>query len=416
MAGHHEEGALGMLSGMLEASHLVAFRDLPREVNRHAAAAGLRDVSIFVTDLCQISLHEMTRPGPDGRAVSPRHYPIEGSGAGRAFQLGAVTPHPGEGDNVHRWWIPLLDGTERLGVLEVTGADGEDRTVRNGTLLASMVAMILVSRSQTSDSYPRLQRIRPMTTAAELQWNLMPPQAYADDRVVISGVIEPAYRVGGDAFDYAMSDHIAHLAVFDAMGHDVRSGVAANLAVAEYRAQRRRNRGLIETTVAIERFLIDVLGREQFVTAVLADLDTRTGWLSWVNRGHPQPIIIRGRRWSAHPECPPAHPMGTDLGRTPSLCRVQLEPGDRVVLYSDGVTETRDEGGEMFGVERFTDFLIKHHADQLSVSETLRRLIRGITDGRCEDRDDDTTVLLTEWIGPEPGDRRRSAHEAGYRM
>jgi serine phosphatase RsbU (regulator of sigma subunit) len=412
----YEDGALRMLSGLLDTSHLVAFKDLPREVNRHARAAGLRRAAIFMADLCQISLREMTGPGPEARAGSPRHHPVEGSAAGRAFQLGTVVPQPGEGADAHRWWIPLLDGTERLGVLEVTGEDGEDATLRNATLLASMVALILVSRSESSDAYPRLKRTETMSTAAELQWNLMPPQAYADDYVVISGVIEPVYRVGGDAFDYALADDTVHLAVFDAMGHDVRSGVAANLAVAEYRAQRRRGRGLVATTEAIERFLIEVLGREQFVTAVLAELDTRTGELRWVNRGHPQPIIIRDSRWSTHPECPPAHPMGTDLGRPTTLCRVQLEPGDRVVLYSDGVTEARDEGGVMFGVERFTDFLIRRHADRVSVSETLRRLVRAITNGDCEAREDDTTVLLAEWIGPDPGDRRRSADDAGYRL
>ncbi|MCD0447352.1 serine/threonine-protein phosphatase [Glycomyces sp. A-F 0318] len=407
MTARYEEGVLHMLAGLLEINHLLAFEHLPREVNRHAEMAGLHHVTVFLTDLRQEVLREMTGPGPDAQAGSPRHYAVEGTGAGRAFQLGMVVPHSGEGPDRHRWWIPLLDGTERLGVMEVSGADEEPSTLGGALLLASLVSLLLVSRSASSDAYPQLRRTQPMAIAAEMQWSLMPPQTYADDFVVISAVLEPAYRIGGDAFDYAIAGEVVHLAVFDSMGHDASAGVGAILAVAAYRQHRRRDRDLVETTEAMERFLIEQLGRERFVTGVLADLNTRTGELSWVNRGHPAPIIIRGSRWSTHPECPPAHPMGTDLGVAATLCRVQLEPGDRIVLYTDGVTEARNEAGEMFGIERFTDFLIRHHTDRLPVPETLRRLVRGLMRHHGEDLADDTTVLLAEWVGPGSADPRR---------
>ncbi|SCF92894.1 Stage II sporulation protein E (SpoIIE) [Streptomyces sp. Cmuel-A718b] len=66
--------------------------------------------------------------------------------------------------------------------------------------------------------------------------------------------------------------------------------------------------------------------------------------------------------------------MGTDLGVPAIPCREQLVPGNRIVLHTDGVTEARDADGHEFGLERFTDFLDRHHADGLPVPETLRRL------------------------------------------
>ncbi|WP_372462703.1 PP2C family protein-serine/threonine phosphatase [Streptomyces solaniscabiei] len=82
------------------------------------------------------------------------------------------------------------------------------------------------------------------------------------------------------------------------------------------------------------------------------------------------------------------------------MCREQLEPGDRILLYTDGVTETRDRHEREFGLQRFTDFIIRHHADGLPVPETLRRLMQAILDHHDGQLSDDATVLCLEWHGP----------------
>lgn len=95
----------------------------------------------------------------------------------------------------------------------------------------------------------------------------------------------------------------------------------------------------------MEAELIEQYDQRRYVTGILATLDTRTGTLSWVNRGHHPPLIIRDGRWATHPQCPPAHPMGTGLGLESHVCREQLQPGDRVVLYTDGIVEAGGAGG-----------------------------------------------------------------------
>ncbi|MFF4758368.1 PP2C family protein-serine/threonine phosphatase [Streptomyces sp. NPDC001292] len=92
--------------------------------------------------------------------------------------------------------------------------------------------------------------------------------------------------------------------------------------------------------------------------------------------------------------------MCTDLGLPTALCHEPLQPGDRLVLYTDGITEARTSGGEEFGIARFIDFLIRHHADGLNVPETLRRLIRGHLRHHGNHLQDDATILLCEWLGP----------------
>ncbi|MEU7381052.1 MULTISPECIES: PP2C family protein-serine/threonine phosphatase [unclassified Streptomyces] len=392
-----------MLTGLLAESHVTPFEGLPSRVAHHAAAAGFHDVVIYLGDLRREVLRPVVGDGLDAAADAPEggaDLSIEGTVAGHAYQHGRIVSAPGSADGPQGWWVPLLDGTERLGVLHVTTAEAGKDAHQDMLALASLVAVLVVGSRDISDSYARLTRTQPMNVAAEMQWTLMPPRTYADHRVVISAVMEPAYEVSGDAYDYATSTGTVHLSIFDSMGHDTSAGLTANLAMGACRNHRRQGTGLEHLGDAVERVLLEQFGPSRFVTGILADLDTTTGMLTWTNHGHPPPVVIRGGRWTTLLRCPPAHPMGTDLGLPTEPCREPLQPGDRLVLYTDGITEARTSGGEEFGLIRFIDLLIRYHADGLSVPETLRRLIRAHLRHHGDQLQDDATILLCEWLGP----------------
>ncbi|MGJ6961723.1 PP2C family protein-serine/threonine phosphatase [Streptosporangium sp. G11] len=396
-----------MLAGLAEASHISAVEQLPALAEEHAAHVGMYDVLIYLADLQQEVLRPLTGRGAGEETEREKgELRIDGTLAGRAFQEVRVLSRLPSGDEPGRWWVPLLDGTERLGVLRVSvGPEtDEERAQEDMRHLASMMALLLVSKRSQSDSYARLVRTRPMNVAAEMQWNLLPSLTFANEEVVIGAALEPAYELGGDAFDYAMAGECVHLAVFDAMGHDASAGLTANLAVAACRNHRRQGADLVEVSEGVERVLIKEFGLgNRFATAVLANLDTRTGVFTWVNRGHHPPVVIRGGRWVATLQCPPAHPMGLGLGLPVLECREQLEPGDRVLLYTDGMTEARNRTGQEFGLERFVDFIIRRNADGLPVPETLRRLVRSVLAYHDGSLQDDATVLLVEWRGGAQG-------------
>ncbi|WP_411070622.1 PP2C family protein-serine/threonine phosphatase [Streptomyces sp. cmx-4-25] len=399
-----------MLAGLLAASHLMPLELLPSTVTEHAGAAGFTQVLIYLGDLQRDVLRLLTGQGPDaGRDTGGEEaeLKVEGTLAGRAYQYGRILPEGPEGAEERHWWVPLLDGTERLGVLRITTAHDDARAREDMTLLAALTALILHSKESNSDALARLTRVRPMNIAAEMQWNLMPPRSYADGRVVVAASMEPAYAISGDAYDYATAGPVVHLSLFDAMGHDTAAGLTAALAMGTCRNSRRQGMGLVEIGERIEEALIEQYGHKRYATGVLAELDTRTGVLTWVNRGHHPPVLMRGGRWHSHLVCRPTHPMGTGLGLPTTVCREQLEPGDRIVLYTDGIVEARGADDREFGLEGFTDFLDRQHAEGLPVPETLRRLMHAVLDHHDGHLQDDATVLFCEWLGPEavPGDR-----------
>ena len=300
-AGATPSQVLRMLRGLLDDGHLAGLEQLPRLVAGHAAGAGLEGVTIYLADLREQVLRELTGHGLDA-AGGGTELPVDGSLPGRAFRHSRTLTSAGSRSGRQRYWVPLLDGTQRLGVLRADAADGAEETLNS---LASATAVHLVTKYPFSDSYARLVRTGTMNVAAEMQWTLMPPRAFANDQVAIAAAMEPVYTTGGDAYDYAIAGETVYLGVFDAMGHDSRAGLTANLAVAVCRNQRRQGTGLAATTEHIERSLIDHFGHSQYVTAVLAELDTATGRLAWVNRGHHPPFssgVAGGApRCSAHP-------------------------------------------------------------------------------------------------------------------
>ncbi|MFF8606280.1 PP2C family protein-serine/threonine phosphatase [Streptomyces sp. NPDC015346] len=384
-----------MLGGLLRASHAAAFEQLPALVRRHASPAGFHQARPFVVDLREDTLREVTGEGIDA-GHGGQEMKVDGTLAGRVFQTMTVRSTPSGSGTLY--WLPLLDGTERLGVLGLT-LDGEPDAEAEQAMedLASVVGLMLVSQRPHSDSYARLTRLEPLSVSAEMQWTLMPPRTYSGPKVTIAAAMEPAYATAGDAFDYALAGHVAHLAIFDAMGHDTAAGLTANLAMATCRNQRRQGFGLHQARDSIEGTLIEQFAHDRYATAVLADLDLDTGVLSWINCGHLPPILIREGRWITALDRPPTHPLGTELGLPAEVHREQLQTGDRLILYTDGITEARDRHGREFGLDRFVDFIVRQQAAALPVPETLRRLVHAVIDHHAGELNDDATVLLAEW-------------------
>jgi serine phosphatase RsbU (regulator of sigma subunit) len=382
-----------VLAHVVDAAHLATGDALSELVDDAVRPVGLT-AELLMVELGQRWLTPV-RPDTDDRIA------VEGTLAGRAYQLGEILAGTGDGGRV--LWVPALDGTDRVGVLRVGLGDAPDdaRLRRRLWSLAGLVGHVLMAKIVYSDRLKRWRTGGPLSPAAELLWQMLPPRTFATERVVVSALLEPHEEVAGDAYDYNVDGHVVDVAVFDAVGHDLRAGMTTALAITAIRNARRRDEqvDLHTLAAAADAMIAQQPGPLQFATAVLAQLDCATGVFSYLLAGHPAPLLVRHGKVVKELTAPPRPPLGVAVPGTPSrsAAREQLEPGDRLLLYSDGIVEARDRDGGFFGEDRLVELTEHAAASELSAPETLRRLATAVLEHQEGRLQDDATLLLVDW-------------------
>lgn len=414
MTAGHPDGSLNRLSGALLPLLDDAMPHRLVQVLREflVAEAGADDVGVLLAD------YEMT----ELRLLSPRPgevvtVPVASSIEGRCFvgqamlvdlDRGRLRPGRREagatgddatGSDVTVVLVPLSLRAERLGVLQVAFDRPVDADLLRGLQeVALATAYVLVACGAFSDVVEAARRAEPLSVAAEMQWNLQPLRAFSAAQFSIAGQLIPSYEVGGDCFDYNVDTDHLDLSSMDAMGHGVRASVLAALATAVMRNTRRAGGGPSEQVTQADRHLLAQFGGAQFVTVLAMRVDLRDGRLELVDAGHPAPWLLRDGRAVAV-ELEPRLPAGmfetTDY-RTETM---DLQPGDRLVVVTDGVLEA-GAPQEGFGEERLAGLLLATadltpHQCVAEVLHTVRAYAPRLHD--------DATVICLDWHGPVGG-------------
>ncbi|MCF3963333.1 PP2C family protein-serine/threonine phosphatase [Streptomyces fuscigenes] len=395
--GRGSGGGERLLDEMLAAAHQAAPMDLPVLVGQLAGIVGVDRLDVYLVDLQQRYLVPLAPP-----VTGPPALDIDSTTAGRAYRTLGLVIDETLADHLAAW-LPLVDGAERLGVLGVSAVRVDTEVLRRCRIVASLLSMVITSKRAYSDSFARHTRLQPMRLPAELLRAFLPPRTIANRHATSTAVLEPAYQLGGDAFDHSLTGSSLHATIFDAMGHNLASGLTTAVAMAACRNTRRAEADLPEMVRSIDRALARWLP-EQYCTGILARLDTDEGILRWCNCGHPPPLLIRDERvLEGALERPAEPPMGMPAEMcesTRTLHEERLLPGDRVLLYTDGVTESRIVGDVEFGLKRFTDSIIRATAAGTVPAEALRQLIHSLLDHQEDALRDDATLLLLEWRPP----------------
>jgi serine phosphatase RsbU (regulator of sigma subunit) len=369
-------------------------------MRRASLGLGATDVVVYVVDFAQATLEPL--PDLGAHADVPQSEPVATSMAGRAFVGGvpAVSPRgPG-----YRVWVPVVEGSDRTGVLGLTVPEATEDIVAATEELGLLAGHLIATHTRTTDLYNLHRRRRALSLAASMQWDLLPPLVFRTPTVTIAGILEPAYDVGGDCFDYALNAEVLSLAIFDAVGHGVESSLVAALGVGSYRHDRREGRSLEQTHTNLDQAIVQHFPRLAFATGQLVEIDVESGVLTWTNAGHPAPMLIRRGQVVGELACRPTVAWGLSATFGTSgpveVASEQLEPGDSVLFYTDGVTEAHVPGGEGFGTQRLADLAGRHASDQLDPAEIVRHLVSAVLDYKPDRLDDDATLVLVRWDGP----------------
>lgn len=371
-----------------------------------ADALGARSGRLFVADYALRRACELRQDGTGGDEVA-----LDGTLAGEAFASGAPVE---QGNGPVTVWVPLAEGSERIGLLELSFDRPPADSASWGDLadVTRMMVLLLVSGRRYTDVLLRARRARPLSEAAEAQWDLLPPLSFAGSKFSVSGILEPAYSIGGDSFDYAINPGRLDFAIMDAVGHGTPAVLMASAAIHAMRNARREQRTLEETYHQVGQRLSEQFGQSYYVTGQIATLDAGSGRLSWVNAGHVLPLLVRNGSFVGELRCAPSMPMGLG-GPVVQVAVESLQTGDRVLFHTDGVVDSRSPDGTALTPERLADYLVRATEEGATVAESIRAVSANVVAHVGEGLRDDATLFLVEYTneGPDTSDAVRHVSE-----
>ncbi len=396
------------------ASPVEAVEAVTRELGQ---ALGATRVSFLIADLSGRALVRLahvhldaegataTPPGPDERRAmeeSATVLPFDGGPAEqvvRSQEIRVLAPDPESSDDAGtRQWLVLAPVTERgevIGLLEfILPEEPSGDSVSEIARLAHLLAFVVIANRRHTDLYEWGQRTRPLSLSAEIQHRLLPgPQTCEAGAFTLAGWLEPAAGIAGDTFDFSLARGSLHLSLTDAMGHGVAAALTATLCVGSLRNARNEGASLLDQVVVTNAALVEHardLGLEDFVTGLIGRVDLDTGSLDLINAAHVAPYLVRGEQVSTI-DLPVDLPLGMFADTVYRASHVALEPGDRIVLVTDGVVERNAIGSGLPDALRATR--------ELHPREAVRSLADRLLEVTGHELRDDATILCLDWHG-----------------
>lgn len=325
------------------------------------------------SEVGDVQIEEVTRPGPAELRGIRRHL-LEHCPAWRS---GRQTALPAS----------ILDAF----LLEINRRKGQAALERRRKMTQEIESL-----QERVESMVELEHS--VQQAQRRQLHLIPLEPPPDAVAEIAVAYHPLQVVSGDFLDfYALEDDRFGVSIGDVSGHGVEAAILMGMAKMALRIRSQALGTPREMMVLANRDLFGELRRSAFVTAFFALVERPTRKMTYVRMGHPPPLLRR-LSGDCEPLDAPGLPFGADDGKRFASCveerEVQLEPGDILLLYTDGVTEA-EARGQQFGAERLYKALMAAPAEA-PASAVLRAVEGKLNEflaGACH-RDDVTMVCL----------------------
>ncbi|MDX2524323.1 PP2C family protein-serine/threonine phosphatase [Streptomyces europaeiscabiei] len=348
---------------------------------------GAERVSFLFVDLIGQRLVRLAAADDD---VADRAEPIALQGSVYDSVLCSQRQHvEPDGQGGRRVVTPVTNRGDCIGVLEMTLQSADDAVLRQVRDAAHALAYIIVTDGRFTDLYHLGRRTTETSLAAEIQHQLLPPASCCEaTQFTLAAGLVPADDIGGDTYDYSLDRGTLHLSITDAMGHDTNSALLATLLVGALRRARRSGCDALKQADHAHQALLR--HSRGLATGQLLCVDLETGLCELVNAGHPWPLRLRDGTVE-EVELAVNLPFGVAAPIPYRVQELQLRPGDRLILVTDGMQDRGAAAADLVSVV--------HDTRALHPREVVRSLTAAVLDACHGNLKDDATVLILDWHG-----------------
>jgi len=298
---------------------------------------------------------------------------------------------------------PLLYGKQNMGVLAIAkGPKGAPFSQGDFVVFQSIAeqsAFALYNAIIYSEANEKKRLDHDLEIARDIQRVLLPTEPPAVDGFEISGLSIPARQVSGDYFDYInIDDERFGVAIADVSGKGVPASLIMAICRSVLRSEAAKNPSPADVLHKVNRQLYPDIKEDMFISMAYLVLDHAHSGVMLARAGHDAPLLFKRASQSVEKLKPPGMVVGIDSGsvfdRITNDFNVPIEPGDCLLLYTDGVTEALDSAGDEFGVERTIESV--RASARNGAQAVVNRVIEDVRDfsGTTPQNDDITLIAI----------------------
>jgi phosphoserine phosphatase RsbU/P len=260
--------------------------------------------------------------------------------------------------------------------------------------VAFLAALGYVAARQTLQRDRQLHDIqKELEVAKRMQLSILPPEFPNSANFRVASRYVPMNSVAGDFYDFIVADdRQAGMLIADVSGHGVPAALIASMVKLAANSQRANAADPARLLAGMNAALCGNT-QEQFVTASYVHLDSISGCLQYSSAGHPPMLLLRRRKVFEVLENGLVLGLFTHATYTNTVR--QIEPGDRLLLYTDGLIEAQNVGGDSFGQDALSALL--QQTAELAPAAASNRIISSVQEWSAS-QDDDLTVLICDYI------------------